>query len=76
MEDHLQRSFFPLPCNGLPDGTQKVVELCPGVQESPAYLLDNGYTEEAKELIESYKLLGFVVILPHSESIRCRMQVH
>ena len=39
-------------------------------------MLDNGYTEEAKELIESYKLLGFVVILPHSESLRCRMQVH
>lgn len=61
-------------CQRLPDGTQKVVR-SPGVQESPAYLLDNGYTEEAKELIESYKLLGFVVILPHSESLRW-MQVH
>lgn len=26
------------------------------LKESPAYLLDNGYTEEAKELIESYKI--------------------
>eukprot|EP00435_Cladocopium_sp_Y103_P050635 s6_g15.t1 len=26
------------------------------LKESPAYLLENGYTEEAKELIESYKI--------------------
>ena len=24
-------------------------------------MLENGYTEEAKELIESYKLLGFAI---------------
>eukprot|EP00913_Durusdinium_trenchii_P002303 g2126.t1 len=46
---------FVLSYSFMKDGLQLAWARSPATWESPAYLLENGYVDEAKELLESYK---------------------